>query len=176
MSKLNERTEKTEKVIHLMVTTLCGRNCPHCCNKQYDLNDVAYVTDEELRTVKAMFITGGEPFAFASPCNTARYYRRRYPNIKQICVYTNAIELAQYLRDGGQIHSIDGVNISLKCKADVTAFTEIILKDERITSLPNNYLYVFDNLYDGNPTGFTTFNRKWQADFTPADDSIFRKI
>ena len=46
LAKLNDRTDKTKGIIHLMVTSLCDRNCPYCCNKQYDLNDIPYVTDE----------------------------------------------------------------------------------------------------------------------------------
>ena len=48
-SNLNPRTEKTKKVMHLMVTSLCDRDCKYCCNKQYDLNSIPYATDEELR-------------------------------------------------------------------------------------------------------------------------------
>lgn len=32
-SNLNSRTEKTKKVMHLMVTSLCDRDCKYCCNK-----------------------------------------------------------------------------------------------------------------------------------------------
>lgn len=35
MHILNERTEETSKRIHLMVTNLCSRHCPDCCNKCY---------------------------------------------------------------------------------------------------------------------------------------------
>lgn len=51
-SNLNPRTEKTKKVMHLMVTSLCDRDCKYCCNKQYDLNSIPYATDEELRGVE----------------------------------------------------------------------------------------------------------------------------
>ena len=50
-----------------MVTSLCNRDCKYCCNKQYDLNDIPYVTDEELREAETLCITGGEPFAFTKP-------------------------------------------------------------------------------------------------------------
>ena len=33
--------------LHLLTTTLCDRHCKHCCNKQMDLNEVPYVTDED---------------------------------------------------------------------------------------------------------------------------------
>lgn len=37
MAELNPKTDATKKVIHLMVTPLCNRNCRYCCNKQYDI-------------------------------------------------------------------------------------------------------------------------------------------
>ena len=36
---LNEKNEVTEKVIHIMITNKCNRNCPFCCNNQYNVND-----------------------------------------------------------------------------------------------------------------------------------------
>ena len=40
---LNERNEKTKNVIHLLVTARCDRDCPYCCNKQYDIKDIPVV-------------------------------------------------------------------------------------------------------------------------------------
>ena len=40
MAKLNEKTEETKKIIHLMITEKCNRKCPDCCNNQYDLNSI----------------------------------------------------------------------------------------------------------------------------------------
>lgn len=174
MSILNERTESTKKVIHIMVTSLCERNCKYCCNKSYDLNDIPYVTDEELREAEIICITGGEPFQFTSPCDIAAYYKEKYPNIKSVYVYTNALELALYLRNGGKIHHIDGLNVSIKCAMDVDYFEEIKNK-KKIKQLPSNILYVFNNLYHNDVHGFKVVNREWQSDFEPANDSIFRK-
>lgn len=41
---LNDKNENTKKIIHIMVTTLCNRNCKFCCNKMYNLNDIPYVS------------------------------------------------------------------------------------------------------------------------------------
>ena len=59
MSKLNEKNEFTKKVVHLLITSLCNRNCPYCCNKQYSLDDVPYITDEELKETEVLCLTGG---------------------------------------------------------------------------------------------------------------------
>lgn len=174
MSLLNEKNERTEKVIHLMVTSLCNRNCKHCCNKQYDLNSIPYVTDEELKKAETLCLTGGEPFAFTDPCEIARYYKNNYKNIKNIYVYANAIELTEYLLNN-TIKNIDGISISIKTKADVTAF--LLIKDRKdIHRLKNNRIYVFDNLYTEEIQGFEVIHREWQLDFKPANDSIFRRV
>ena len=36
---LNEKTERTEKIIHLAITTLCDRKCKYCCNNCKDCKD-----------------------------------------------------------------------------------------------------------------------------------------
>ena len=55
---LNEYNEKTKGIIHLLVTSLCNRICEFCCNKQYDLNSIPYVTDEELKNCHTLCLTG----------------------------------------------------------------------------------------------------------------------
>jgi len=176
--KLNSLNEKTKKVIHLMVTTLCARNCKYCCNKQYSLDDVPYVTDSELKDCEILCITGGEPFLFSNPCTIGNYYKNKYPNIKKVFVYTNALELSYYLKkyNHNSIYGIDGVNVSIKLPADKRAFTEIVNHYE-IQKLTGNRLYVFGKHLIPEDTGnFEVFERNWQPDFKPADDSIFRKI
>lgn len=181
MNKLNKKTELTEKTIHLMVTSLCERDCRFCCNKQYSISDIPFVTDGELKNAEVLCLTGGEPFTFTNPCEIARYYKENYPNIKRIYVYTNASELADWIIKYNRMHSnigsqIDGLNISLKTPRDVKAFQSLIENNSDICSLQNNRLYVFNNLYSENPKGFEVINREWQKDFKPAADSIFRRL
>ena len=68
MAILNERNENTKGIIHLLTTTLCNRDCKYCCNKQYDMNEILYVTDSELREAHTLCLTGGEPFLYTDPC------------------------------------------------------------------------------------------------------------
>lgn len=176
MNNLNKKTDKTKRIIHLLVTNLCQRDCKYCCNKQYDMNEIEYVTDEELKDAEILCLTGGEPFLFANPCEIAKYYKIRYPNIKRVYVYTNSMELAYYIQNGNKIKYIDGVNVSIKSYKDAYMFDEVIANNEDILSLQSNLLYVFDNLYQNTPKGFTVIDRKWQENFMPANDSIFRRI
>ena len=67
MSVLNEKTEVNKKIIHLMITNKCARNCNDCCNKLYSINEIPIVTTRELMECDALFLTGGEPFLYARP-------------------------------------------------------------------------------------------------------------
>lgn len=173
---LNEKNEKTKNIIHLMVTSLCKRDCEFCCNKQYDLNDIPYVTKEELKDCETLCITGGEPFAFTDPSAIAFHYKSRYPNIKNVYVYSNATELRQYMFRNNALPYIDGVSVSIKNKLDLISF-EFILKVFEMfkIKLKSNRLYVFNNLMPVNTGDFEVFKREWQKEFKPSDDSIFRK-
>ena len=97
MSILNEKTEETSKKIHLMVTNLCSRHCPNCCNKCYSLDDIPLVTEDELKNCETLFLTGGEPFEFCNVDALAKYYKEHYPNIENVIVYGNIKEFAGYL-------------------------------------------------------------------------------
>ena len=179
MAKLNKKNKDTEKIIHIMVTSLCNRKCPDCCNNQYDLNSIPYVTDEELNNAEAICITGGEPFAYSNPCAIAYKLKSNYPNIKKIYVYSNADELVEYLAEGGSFYSIDGITVSVKNRRDKVAW-EVYLLDvyqDDFLKLPSNRLYVFPGFEDVKcPQGIPKESRVWQKEFVAAPDSIFRKL
>ena len=77
MSVLNPKNEQTEKIIHLMITDKCKRNCKYCCNKQYDVHKIPVVTHEELQKAEYVFLTGGEPLI------NANFLKQVLPDIKQ---------------------------------------------------------------------------------------------
>lgn len=185
-SNLNPRTEKTKKVMHLMVTSLCDRDCKYCCNKQYYLNSIPYATDEELREVETLCLTGGEPFAYTKPNAIAYHYKHKYSNIMRVIVYTNAYELwSSLIINRAPLGNIDGLNISIKNLGDYLVLDDII-RDKEVCSLPLNRIYVFgDRLYEKTNSLLTEYDklgrfrvirREWQEDFKPADDSIFRRV
>lgn len=179
MAVLNEYNENTKKNIHLLVTTLCDRNCKYCCNKQYNLNDIPYVTDEELENAENIFITGGEPFLYSSPNEIAFGLKYKYQkNRKNIYVYTNAYELLKYLeiRDNrNSLIHLSGVTVSIKTNKDREAFEELILRDE-IKFLKSNWLYVFNDLVPKELGNFQMKKRSWEPDFKPDPNSVFRKV
>lgn len=178
MAMLNDYTPETARNIHLLTTSLCDRDCPYCCNKQYDLSTVPQVSNEELCYAKNIFLTGGEPFTFAQPAEIADYLRVKYKNIEQVIVYTNAYELYCYLAKGGSLGCIDGLTVSLKEYKDKDYFEGILTYLKDYPKCKNNRLYYFsDYLIAGlNTEGFELMERDWQPNFIPAPDSIFRRI
>ena len=181
MTILNERNEKTKKIIHLLTTSLCKRNCPHCCNKQYDLNTIPYVIDEELKEATTICITGGEPVLYSNVSQIAWRLKYLYRNIEKVYVYANAQELEWYLGQpcvdySTKVDFIDGFTVSIKDWRDVYAFEEIV-KSGILKNMSSNIVYLFEGLQEPKVLGnFKLIKRGWQEDFKPADDSIFRKL
>jgi len=175
---LNEYTPETARNIHLLTTSLCYRNCTYCCNKQYNLSTIPQVSDIELYHAENIFLTGGEPFVFSQPNQIACWLKENYWKIKKVIVYTNAFELRHYLVCGGSLDNIDGLTISIKEYVDQKCFEEITSLLKKYPFCKSNRLYYFDkSLIEGlDTTGFEVFAREWQPDFTPAPDSIFRRI
>lgn len=180
MELVHTALNKSKGVIHLLVTTMCNRDCKYCCNKQYDLNTVPYVTDKELKKAHTICITGGEPFSYTMPNQIATYYKGKYSNIKNVYVYTNAYELSIYLllhKSTQDLLNIDGLTVSIKNGLDLRAYNALIKDDERIMNMKSNILYVFDDEFIPEDMGnFKLIKREWQEDFKPASDSIFRKV
>ena len=187
MPKLNSKTDKTKGVIHLMVTSLCDRNCPHCCNNQYDLNSIPYVTDEELKEAHTVFITGGEPFIYSNPPQIARKLKNKYRNINKVYVYTNAYELEKWISIydiNGIIelrNFVDGLNISIKNELDRYSICRLLNNGSFMfcidNSLGRSRIYDFVGVDNSELCKhFNYFKREWQEDFEAANDSIFRKV
>ena len=180
MNTLNEKTEETVKKIHLMVTNLCTRNCPNCCNKCYSLNDIPVVTDDELKHCEALFLTGGEPFEFCNVDALAKYYKEQYPNIEKVIVYGNIKEFADYCA-GGELENVDGLSLSIKSEQDLKLWNNfvyhLVMYSSKCKKLLHNRLYCFIDGEVREADKFPLIHRKWvdYKEWKPADDSIFRR-
>lgn len=171
--------KKNKITMHIMITSLCNRDCKYCCNKDYAINEIPFPTVEDFHDSSYICLTGGEPFLFTNPNEYAKYFKRIYPHIEKVWVYSNAVELRDYLAKypTAKLDAIDGISCSIKVPADIAAFKELI-NDARIKELPDNLCYVFDELVDTAESygNFRMVDREWQINFEPAADSIFRRI
>ena len=169
-------------VMHLLITDKCDRDCKYCCNKQYDVNSIPIATQEEFESVDTICLTGGEPFKYGEPCGIALWLKSKYPNIKNVYVYTNAepldewLEMNEYNRFGiPGFAALDGLSVSIKTIKDLSAF-KVLAVHPLIKRLKSNYLYVMNGLYPAYVGNFKLIKREWQEDFKPADNCIFRRI
>lgn len=179
------------KVIHLMINKECDHNCPLCCNKFYNIDDIPVATVEELNTVETVCITGGEPFMAHIDINRlAGSIRKQYPNVINIFVYTSGNILIK--RYSMSLKNFSGVNIAPKNKKDWEAINDYLgdklFKGHPLLSslreLKMNRLYVFkdqvDNFekykYIAKDYNLEVVYRKWDNEFKTPEDEIFRRL
>lgn len=173
---VGNREDDIKPVVHILITSLCNRDCTYCCNKQYDMDSIPYVTDEELSNTDTVCLTGGEPFAYSNPNNIARWLKSHYPNIRNVYAYTNSLELCEYIDDNGKFDWLDGLSVSIKDKNDLKLFELYVDSMSKEENLSSNLLYVFGGLYPNATGNFKIIDREWQKEFKPADNSIFRRL
>lgn len=184
--------ENEKPVLHLMVNNTCTNNCPLCCNKQYNVDDIPVVTVEELRSIDTICFTGGQPMLnIASFSRLCDCIERNYPNIKNGYVYINGAEL---LSSYNVIVSNKkklfenfpcntrvkyGLTMSPKCENDW-----FVIRDFRpnMKNWRSNRIYCFsdDDVARAEeifPDGEVEIvRREWQTNFVPAPNTIFRRL
>lgn len=166
---------KPALTLHLLVTSLCDRDCKYCCNKQYDIQNLPYVTDEEFKQADMVCLTGGEPFKYTNPPHILSKIRIKYPNIEHAVVYSNAWELYGYLiNEEHTLTFMDGVNVSIKNKDDLWVWEHALKTDERLTRLSMNRVYDFTGKVEPCEH-FEYIRREWQENFVPAENCLFRR-
>lgn len=166
------------KTLHLVVTTLCNRDCKFCCNNQYDIANLEYATDEDFKWCEMLCLTGGEPFTYANPVNLAARYKALYPNIKSVIVYANAVELGNYILGDTRnlFDNIDGINVSIKNAADLDVFNHVIMCTPSFLKKEKNRVYDFlDTSEIKQSQYYSIIKRKWQENFVPAEECRFKR-
>lgn len=184
---MKEKNKKVD-VMHLMILDQCDHSCKWCCNKKYDIHKIPLPTTEELSIINTLCFTGGEPFLLDQDLDhLARQFKRNYPNIKKIYVYTSGTALSANFPN--TLDYIDGVNICPKNKMDWAMIDNITYEirkkeAETLSKLNDNRLYVFkDQLkyfeqYKAIPQklNLQVSHRVWNKEFYTPDNEIFRRI
>lgn len=175
-------TTDKNKIIHLLVTEKCDRNCVYCCNKQYNLKKVPVITREELENAKMILLTGGEPVRYFNFFKLSLFLKEINPNVK-IILYANAFEYLLFKiekeNSSTETKYLDGLSLSIKNHKDLKAFDILISESLISPNIKSNRLYIFDNLlphFNEKDSKFQFIKREWQEDFKPAEDSIFRRL
>ena len=166
------------KTLHLVVTTLCNRNCKFCCNNQYDIANLEYATDDDFKWCEMLCLTGGEPFFFFFPVNLATRYKALYSNIKSVIVYVNAVELGNYILDDhrNMFDNLDGINVSIKNATDLDMFNHVIMGTPGFLIKEKNRVYDFLSTSEIKQSQYySLIKRKWQENFIPAEECRFKR-
>lgn len=170
------------RIIHLLVTEKCDRNCVYCCNKQYDLKKVPIATKEELENAEMILLTGGEPVRYSNFFTISQKLKELNPNVK-IILYANAFEylLFKIEKNNSSAYTayLNGLSLSIKNHKDLRAFDILVSEGLISPNIESNRLYIFDNLlphFNEKDSRFKFIKREWQEEFKPAEDSIFRRL
>lgn len=181
------------KVAHLFLTAKCSNNCPKCCNNNYTVDEIPFLTEEEFSTVETVCLTGGEPFLLDNLEEIVNVIR---PHVRNIYVYTSGTELLSYLGKH-ELPFINGISFSPKSRKDwesITTLTKNIMLLKRISE-KDNRLYIFLKQEDranytldrfgprlrtieylADALNAKMYFRTWLDEITSPDGEIFRRI
>lgn len=175
-------------IIHLYVINECGKKCPMCCNKLYDIDALPVVTVAELKSANTVCLTGGDPFLYNELYKFIDRLRGQYPNIKNLYAYTSGYALHSYFdRNWILFGELDGVSIAPKDVSDWISLRNTLKNkvfNNILSSKKSNRLMIFDNqkanfekfLKDTDLSMFTILGRTWDKEFHTPENEIFRRL
>ena len=118
------------KKLRLLITAICDRNCPGCCNKDWDLKGLDNVNNN-FHNYDEILLTGGEPLLTTEILiNTITKIKEQNPTAR-IFIYTanyNPIK-HEYLLF---IHDVDGITVTIHEQKDVQDFVKL---DEHLSKI-----------------------------------------
>lgn len=177
-----------KNIIHLYIISECGKKCPMCCNKLYDIESLPIVSVEELRSADTVCLTGGDPFLYNELYKFIDRLRGQYPNIKNLYAYTSGYALYNYLNlNWIAFGKLDGVSIAPKDVSDWMLLKNILKSEifnRILSSMKSNRLMIFDSqkanfekfLKDIDLSMFTILGRKWDKEFHTPENEMFRRL
>ena len=191
---------------HIIVTEKCGNTCPLCCNNNYVLAEIPYITKEELEETKAICLTGGEPFLCK---DIDKYIKTLRKYVGKLYVYASGYELLHYIEINSisnrldVLKQIDGFSISPKTIRDWNALNGLLKyygswlhgKENRLYAFiedpgSKNYTlqvdvnkpfneispYIYETISECAKLEFNIYFRTWQDEIVSPEDEIFRNI
>lgn len=182
----------TEQIYHILIKKECSHNCPLCCNRLYNLDNLPCITGEQLRTAHTVCLTGGEPFLMnpSELLSLCRRIRSQYPNIQKLYIYSSGTGFRNYsINEWARLVSqIDGLNISPKNKCEWETLQLLYMRHwAKLMSEPklSNRLYVFDDQWQEWENiskevhlsdNWQVIGRKWDAEFNTPENEHFVRL
>ena len=103
--------------LRLLFDKKCNRNCPGCCNKGYDLDNLPIELD--FKGYELIMITGGEPMMLPARLTRAIESIRRL-TLTPIVVYTAKVD--DWRATNWILDIVDGLTVTLHNQDDVVPF------------------------------------------------------
>lgn len=182
-----------KEIIHLFVHDKCLDKCPKCCNKNFNIDAIPAVQQQEWDEAHTVCLTGGEPFLRENFENFVGLLRAQHPNIENFYVYTSGTAAYRYISVHGA-PPIDGISFCPKTFRD-WIFLMKLCANRQIQELKSNRLYVMLEEIDvynfkaeisqaaiygiidtaANTLGCDVFFRRWIDNIESRDNEIFRR-
>lgn len=105
-------------ILRLLVTDRCERNCPGCCNNDWNLGNLD--VEDDFRGYRMICLTGGEPMLEVGLVYDT-IQRIRSQNACPLIMYTADVRRRELLL--WLLKHLDGLTVTLHDKADIPAFT-----------------------------------------------------
>lgn len=164
--------------LRLLMTQECDRNCPGCCNKDWDLENLPKFRCGEVQNYSSIIITGGEPLLFGEELlNNITWFKSSTK--APVIVYTamlRRIELFQRV-----LSTCDGITLTLHENYDVEDFLrlngELLKGDFHFKSLRLN---IFKGIEIPKDTNLTLWkikdNIEWIENCPLPSDEVFKRL
>jgi len=158
--------------LRLLLTSVCNRNCPKCCNNHYDLAGLP--VEHNFTNYSEVMLTGGEPML--DPVLVIKVARdiREQNSAAKIYLYTAKVN--DVLSTLDVLSHIDGLTLTLHNQKDVKPFRRL---NFLMLSPPGKSLrlYKFSGI---DISGVDTSNwdvkdMKWTDDCPIPEGEVFKK-
>lgn len=163
------------KKLRLLVTERCSRNCPNCCNKNWDLSELP--VEEDFSQYDMIMITGGEPMLDVKTLIDL-IIKIKYETDAPIYVYTAMVnDTKATLR---VLDWADGMTVTLHDQTDVEPFlifnASINAEDVRDKSLRLNIFRGVNINIESLTLWKVKNNIEWIENCPLPKDEVFKRI
>ena len=168
-----------ESKLRLLITEECNRDCPSCCNKDWDLKALDVETD--FSQYDTIMLTGGEPLLDPNATLSAITYIREEVPKASIFVYT---AMTHWVAPLVAILAVaDGLTVTLHEQGDVAPFCRFadFLWDHpklvRGKSLRlNTFKRVYIDLWEIKEIWDVKDNIEWIKDCPLPENEVFKRL
>jgi hypothetical protein len=122
--------------LRLLLWPDCGKSCPGCCNKDWDLKTLPIATN--LIFYREIILTGGEPMLYPDLLQRVIGEIQATTHSPKIYLYT--ANTKEYDKLINIMSGINGVTVTLHDDEDVTDFIKLVEEMNKISAINSHWL------------------------------------